>query len=75
MGRRRGQGGHLTRRASWLFEWREDARDAEGNPVRVKRSSVIAEAAGRTRQPARGLADCPTRLDPRVDKINMHRRR
>lgn len=74
MGRRRGQGGYLVKRGpSWLFEWREDARDAAGNPVRVKRSSVIADAAGPgsvSRREAWRIAQKD--YVPRIDRINMH---
>lgn len=72
MGRRRGQNGYLTKRGpSWLFSWREDARDADGNLVRMKRSSVIADASGPgsvSRREAWRIAQRD--FVPKVDRIN-----
>lgn len=42
MARRRGQAGQLLRRGpSWLFRWREDARDADGNLQTVFRDHIL----------------------------------
>ena len=48
MARRRGQRkGHITRRGpSWLLEWREDAKDPDGNLIRLRKSRIIAPADG-----------------------------